>query len=464
MKKVFPYLFVLFLASAVRAWWAVEVVSGPMSELSRIDGLDMKTHLELGRLFARGESIFTPYRALCGALSSEYVKVLGFQYAAGVLLALLMTWAALTLWGKCRIAVLSGVFGALYGPELVYESITLPESLNAFFIFAAAAAALLAAKKKFSAPSLLLGGAAAGLAAVGRPATLLFAAGLTVFLLRHAGKKRFFFVLAGVAAVFVPIGIYHFCRGFCILPFYGSNLAYIAEVGQRVSPGDLNASGEGVAPLRFLGAAFAKLPSALGCVQTPNNINYGFLREHFFPAAFAIGPELLYVAGWSGVFLWLFRRRFQRFEGVMIFSCVALTLPLAAFQPLGRYKLMIFPFLSLAAACFLGNLLPVRNARRRAKTLLCALICGIFLGYRMPGEMRRTADYLNWGVGCARKGDGRELYFFRTAFEARPELPRAAELYARSLLRYGDAEGAQKVILLHREALTRRGGDGGTPR
>ncbi len=450
------YSSVFVIAAGVRIWCFLGAVTGPLSVFSGIQGLDMKTHLELGELFSRGESIYTHYRLLAALCNSEPMVLLLMQYISGILLALLLTWAAKIMIGNSDAAILAGVIGAWYGPELLYESVTLPESVNVFFIFLGFAGVLLAAKKHFSPFFLFLGGAAVAMAAVGRPATLLYAAILAVFLIFNGGRKRFWLVLAGIMAVFLPIGIYHGIKGFNVLPFYGSNIAYIAEVGQKLSPGDLNlTAGDRFSMVDYAVAVIGKIPGAFGCVQTPNNVNYYFLREFFLPLRLSIGAAFLYVAGWSGIFFWLMRKRRRYVEILLVISVVALTLPLAAFQPLGRYKLMIYPFLTLGAADFIYRAFCGLRRRKISRVMILSLLLGTVVGFRFTGEQRRTADYLNWGIGCAETGTDDEIYFYRIAFEARPDLPRAASLYASALSKRGDHAGAERVIRRHLGALGR---------
>ena len=93
------YLAVFAAAVLFRLGALYEFFHSPLAQYANIPGLDMKTHLELGALFARGEGVFALYR-LTAALIPHTAGLVLFQSFAGCLIALLTAFTAFRLFGK----------------------------------------------------------------------------------------------------------------------------------------------------------------------------------------------------------------------------------------------------------------------------------------------------------------------------------------------------------------------------
>ncbi len=450
-------LCIFFAALTIRTVWFFATVGSPLIFFSTIAGLDMKTHLELGRIFASGGGIYTHYRALCALAGGNITALICIQYLGGALLAMLTAYCAEQLWKSPLYGCCAGLICALYAPELVYESVTLPESLNTLLALAIFAALLFARERNFDTSSALLLGALLGGGCCGRPAMLLYVTAVIIYIVFRAKRRSIITAAAAFMVIISATSLFALKNQAVPLPFYCGNLSYIAAVGQQSAPQSLNTAPDTVISLKsYFAAVMAKLPLVFNATQIPNNVNYCFLRSHFPPCAAAIPALFLYICGISGGVLLLLQKRMSK-NGMELLTAAAfitLSMPLLIFYPLGRYKLMVFPFLALWSAYFLVSTVnTLRNFRtialRAAILPAAALLTGAAVNINTK-TILRNSDFINWGIGYAKMDDPLALDYFRTAFMNNPGNRRAALLYAHLLHKAGEEKLAAEVWHRHR--------------
>ena len=468
MKNWFPFLrsrlplWLPVLVAAVNRWsWRQAVADSPLLQLNRVPGLDMLTHQELGQLFANGHSIFTPYRLLTAAAGS-LERLLWLQNLGGVILTALVTCCAWRLSGKRGWTLAAGFAAALYAPALLYEQMSLQESTLTLLLFAAFAAALqLGGGRRARTPFAALTGVLFALTCCGRPVGLLFAALLGVWLWRRLRRRgelraRWWFLGCWFGGA-VAITLYNLVAVRWLLPVYGGNLAYLTTVGRTSGLTTLNLEprplgwaelpGYGWNALCNLGRLFLPL-------EIPDNLNYYFLADQVQPGLLPLGPALLTpLAAWGLVLAFGWRRRWS---AVAILT-LTLALPVAAFHPLGRYRLMLYPWFCLLAPLPFYFLWRFRRDWRR---LVAALVIPVLvLAAGFPVEVpRRSADYFAWGLATERLPVDAMLpgqpavSCFALAFEAAPENTNYAVTLIRALLKERRLQEATVVIARARAA------------
>lgn len=373
----------------------------PFRQYLRIPGLDMTTHLELGRLLAKGEVLCTPYRLLT-AMVPNTTFLIAVQLAGGVLTAALTAFAALHLFGGKKIALAAGVIAALYGNGIFYELTSLPESLNVLIALGAFAACLQFHRKTASATWNIAAGIMTALLATGRP-TGLFAA-LAAFLwmgtvlYRKKRLKNMFRVLAGAALVWGPVTFWNI-RHYWPLPFYGSNIRYAAAVAEQSRPASWSVVPKKAMPdPGALCRSFAgKIPLVLSIREIPDNINYYFLKKKFGGSGLLVPVSFLVIGGLAGAMLLLFRK--NRRGAMLIAWCVLLSVIYTAYYPAGRYRLVLYPY----AAVFAGFWLCALSRPGKAAAVTLGLLIAAFeLALAPTGGMLRPADHTAWGLALLR--------------------------------------------------------------
>jgi hypothetical protein len=412
------YLAVGLAAIVVRIGVLFELRGSPLQAFHLIPGLDMASHVELGRHFAVGNSIFTVYRFLLGTLPLAAIAPL--QAAAGTATALLVVYCSFRLFGRRLYALAAGLLAALYAPAVLYETAILQESVTVLIGFAAFAALLYARKRHCAAGAMLLCGAALGLAGTGRPVALPFIAaallwqGFYLRRIKHRSLRPLLFTVAGLAAVWLAVGAYNQTKSWP-LPFYGGNIAYMATVGETANPTSWNmpeAAKERSLLRRAanIGGSFClKLPRLFSVRELPDNLNYYFIRERFAPLAMLPGPVLLMPLAAAGLLLMLGTGRIRRREGLIWLYTGAMMLFIVAYFPSGRHRLMLYPALALAAVYPLHIWQKCRNLKKREAIgiLLLAVFAVNFIATPDP-RVNRIGDFFTWGLALEKTSNATE--------------------------------------------------------
>ncbi|MCQ2379068.1 MAG: hypothetical protein MJ016_07695, partial [Victivallaceae bacterium] len=193
--------------------------------------------------------------------------------------------------------------------------------------------------------------------------------------------------------------------------------------------------------------------------EIPENLNFYFLAEKF-PLLKCCLPRpegLLPLAG-AGTALLIFHRRFRgRFllPGIVI---VLLMFPLAARIPIGRYRMMMIPYLIVSASFVWVACRGIGRSWIKGAGTIAVVAAAFFLFFRFsPARVAaRSDDFVAWGIAAAEAGDrATEENSFRLAWRAAANRAAAVRLYALYLeeQRGGDA------LALSREYLALRPDD-----
>ena len=405
------YWIVGVTAAAVRLAAFLAWRQSPLSCFHLIPGLDMMTHWELGRRLAAGLGIFTPYRFLI-AVAGTPPLLTGCQMLGGILTALLATRCAFRLWGNRGTALAAGLLTALYAPALLYECVTLQESLLALLGFAAFTMLLEAHRRHFSPGALAAAGTALGLVSLGRPSALpFFAAGLCwlAFTPRRHGpgfRKRLGWLACGVLLIWLPVIGWNWHRAQWPLPFYGNNFSYLLAVAQspklnnwnQARPENNAAVAPAFHPGRTAVGLLHKVPLALTPREIPDNLNYHFLRQHFAPLAPLPGPAAVIPTALAGALLLFFAGcRGQRRDWLTVGYLLTMGICMIAYYPAGRYRLVLYPALALCAVYPFFRMF--RGSRRECFTAgVLTLGCCLVSWGIMPPAPRRAADATAWAL------------------------------------------------------------------
>lgn len=461
-RKTVAVFFAVGLLAALNRWYAFSAAAAsPLRGLNSVPGLDMRTHQELGAVFRNGGGIFTVYRwlvAVCGNLDTLFAV----QSLCGVALALLVAWCALRLSGKRKWALLSGFIAATYAPAMLYEQLSLQESCVTFLYFAAFAAVLYADRTR-RIGAYALAALALALAASGRPVAVLYALTLGGWLAvrefrRNTGRARWRFpVLWGAATLLVcAVGFFRTSR---VVPVYGDNLTYVSTVGRTEAVRDLNVQSR-LLRLRHLagyaGNVLRNLPRLYLPAEIPNNVNYSYLTRKINLGVLRTGPAAVVpLAALAMLLIAVFGP--NRWRGVVLLMLL-LSLPVAAFVPLARYRLMLYPFFALLGPFPLAF---VWRNRRDWKKLGIGTIAATgvaFAAFPVP-EFRRAADDFAWGLAMERIGDARAarldqppVSYFALAFDAQPANLRHAGKLIQTLLKLHRPDDAMTVVIRARTA------------
>ena len=397
-------LIVLIAASAVRAVFFCFWYAGAFRFWHRVPGLDMQTLLRFSEWGTGHEfkPLFVVHRILiylvwlaCGRQHCvEALVVIQSLFAAAG--AVMVADIVLSLWGRRGTALCAGLFYALYGPLVLYDFCVLQESVTTTLILAGVWAFVRCRARKYPPGKSFCTGLLLGLCSVGRPvaaALALFLPGYTLL----KSRRGTLLMAAGVLAVWTAAGTFNLAFSGDSSPFFRV-LPYTMRYHAEKAPAG---SGETAGLFPGLPCRAAKFFLAF---EMPENLNYYFLRHRLTPLKFLPGPGLLMPAALAGFLLML--GRIGRREGVIVFVIVLLALPLAAREPIGRYRLHLIPCFVVCAAWFFNVL---RTGTPRTN-VLCgasfALALGVNFMFSDPGFVR-ASDHVAWALAEEQAAGGR---------------------------------------------------------
>ena len=391
------YLAVFAAAVLFRLGALYEFFRSPLAQYGNIPGLDMKTHLELGALFGRGEGVFALYR-LVAALIPQVTGLILLQCFAGCLIAVLTAFTAFRLFGNRLTALAAGLFAAWYGNAVLYELVTLPETLNVLTALAAFAAVLQTHRKQFKPVWCVFAGALLALTATGRPVGIAAVGAALIWLILHLYRRksrRGAAALAiGLVAVWVPVTVWNGLHGWP-LPVYGSNFNYAVKVaGQKeMTSWNMDVKPEKVSVSRIAAGFCHKLPKVFSIREIPDNLNYYFLKKRFVFMQIGVPVALLITLGVAGMAVTLYRR--TRRGGLLMLWLLALSLIFAAYYPAGRYRLVLYPYFAVFAGYFLNTLLQPGRGMAILAGVSAAALEWMITPYP---AIARSADHTAWGM------------------------------------------------------------------
>lgn len=394
-------------AAAVRAGFFSFWLGSAFRFFHRVPGLDMETLLRFSE-WGKGcefSPLFVVHRFLIylvwlanGRQHSVEALVI-CQSLFGVAGAVMTADIVLRLWGRRGTALAAGLFYALYGPLVLYDFCILQESVTTTLILAGVWA-FLACRAGRGRPEKCFGaGLLLGLGSVGRPV----AAALALFLPGTAfarSRRGALFMLGGVLALWGVAGTFNlvfakdFSPFFRVLPY---TLSYNAE---KIPSG----AGPGAAEKRLSLGLPGRAAKFFLAFEMPENLNYYFLRRRLPLLGYLPGPGLFMPVALAGVLL--MTARFRRREGLLLAVIALLALPLAAREPIGRYRLHLVPYFIVCAAYFFTVL---RQGSVRTN-VLCggAFALALFINFAFsPPAFIRASDHTAWALALESAAGGR---------------------------------------------------------
>ncbi len=396
-------LSVFFTSVIVRGVFFLCWLTSPFRYFHRIPGLDMETLLRFSE-WAPGKEfhpLFVVHRILIYLVwlfnGNEHCipAVVILQSLAGAAGAVMTADLVLMLWGKRKTALCAGIFYALYAPLLLYDFCILQESITTVLILAGVWGYVRCRVKHYPSKSALFSGILLGVSSIGRPVALLLTVIFPVKTFFDGKRRAAFFMLAGVLMLWSAAG------GFNMV-FSGSFNPFFRVMSYTVSFHAEKSGAAEAAPEAAKKKAFHSLTAGLPgraskfflAYEMPENLNWYFLRSRMTPLKYLPGPGLLMPVALAGFFLLLLRLR--RREYLLPAILVLLALPLAARDPIGRYRLHLLPYFVICASYFFIVLL--KNTR--GNQLLCAAALAVSLAVNILCGARpffRVSDHVSWG-------------------------------------------------------------------
>ncbi len=473
------YLIPLVAAVTVRLILFSSWLESPFKCYHKISGLDMKTVLSLATSFCEGKSEFSIYKLLFCSVSvcgGGAVALVLCQIVLGVITTLLITYSTLVIFRNRTVAVTSGILAALYSPELMYESMTLIESV---FVFTAALS--LATMARFTRnPSSrtwqFLAGAAAALPALvrfsGLPWMLVSLGFIIWFGMRHAKKTTLriptapiCLPLVGLVAILIPVSIFNAIRISNLNPIPAfPKSSYVLRAGA-----DVEFSSHAVAPkpllpdsgrdiVRIVENYTGKLLYLFKAYEIPDNLNYYFIREYLKPLKFMPGPLFLIPFATLGMIILLFHRRDCGSRALLLLYIASFAIPMVVFIPLGRYRLILLPamcaFAGYSITYLVCNLIHFRK-RLVALLVLAVAYSSLFIFASPKKIIMRAEDFVAYGNAMELAGgyDNEDIgNCYRIAYAMNPGSASTVINHANHLMRNSQFSEAEKVLgMLFRE-------------
>lgn len=472
------YLTVLIPALIARIILFTCWMESPFRYYHSISGLDMKTIMGAAEQFCHGNTDFSIYKLFvyCTYLASGHVInipviILG-QLALGIGTSLLITFIALTISRNRTTALISGMFAALYSPELMYESVTLIDSVYVFTCTLSLAAIVHQIRRPGSKAWLLLSGIAAGLPSLVRfPGllwTFLAVAWIIFTQLRHDSKHRrkintwlaTALPLCGLLTAYVPVSIFNLSVVSNINPIPAApSSVYAVKAGLEVNltshalPAN-NAATRKSTYVEKLENYAGKFISIFSAYEMPDNLNYYFVKEMLPPLKYMAGPLLLIPFATLGMLILIFNRGPRLRETLILYVYfIAFAVPMTIFIPLGRYKLVLLPvfcvFAATAITFMIRNFTPLKKKYLKPPALALAAGYSLLFIVASPNIIERAEDFVAYGNAMEAAGgyDRREIEAsYRIAYKLKPTV--SAALHLASLLmknfEFTEAEGILK--------------------
>ena len=441
-RKLILTLVTLF-ALGVRGVCFFFFLKSPFRHFHQVPGLDMETLLRFSE-WGTGQEfppLFVVHRLLIfsvwflnGQVHCVPVLIL-LQCLSGAAGALLTADLCLMLWGKRKTALAAGIFYGLYGPLLLYDLCVLQESITTTLILLALWSYVRCRIRHFPSKLTFLSGILLGLSSIGRPVAALLAVTLPVKTFFSgcfvSGKGKWFhapahgrfsgkaalLLAAGVLTLWLTAALFNGCFAGNFSPFFNAVTYTVAFHTEKAA-----ASSEAGPPqsggIRRMICGLPRRAAEFFLIhEKPENINYYFLRNRIFPLKYLPGPALLLPVALAGIFLMLLRIKYK--EGLLLLVMVLLALPLAARDPIGRYRLHLIPCFVLSAACFFTVL--QKNTKRTNWLCAGALALALAVNFNFSAPaFTRVSDHVAWGRAIEIRNNGRpageSLKEFHTAW------------------------------------------------
>jgi len=483
-------------------------LESPVRYYSSISGLDMQTNLIIGSWLYQGFSIFTIHKFMIAAVmffnKGQHCPeaLVLIQMILGAAAAPLIAWSALHLTGKRIWAMLAGLTAAIYAPALLYESITLRESTQTFFAALSLFGLLWARKRHFDIPGMIVAGVCLSLPCLNRvssvPFLLLGVLWIALYLFLKNGKKQHPYKLLltkiGVmalvlAVVFVPISLFNCKNSSFKLPFH-IDLNYALKLGKIENPKDMNVGPlQTVAPeakpqkpvqatveapanteqqehygiLRYSQNCVNKFYLLFKPFEIANNTNYYFMKYKLFPLQYLAGPLLVIPLAFAAILFMLGSWQWMKKEGLLLLYILAYSMPLVAFYPLARYRLIMYPVFCILM--FYPFYQTYAQIKRRNTVLMILPMLLLYIAVfivTLPEDISiRPTDYIAHGKAIqyqAGKATDESGEYFKFAIEQYPDYIPGYVNYADNLIKLGQYQQANTLLT---DAYARFNGDNG---
>ena len=426
-------------AAVVRGGFFCSWLFSPLRYFHKVPGLDMETLLHFsewgpGREFS---PLFVVHRLIIFTVwffnGKEHclpVLVL-LQSLSGILGAILTADLVLMLWGKRKIALAAGLFYGLYPVILLYDFCILQESITTTLILAGVWSYFRCKIRHYPSNKTFLSGILLGLCSVGRPVSALVSVILPVKTFFDGKRKAAVLLISGVLCLWFAASFFNLVFSRSFYPFFRAMNYTLAFHRQQAASQNASSAPE-TAFQRFALRLPLRAAKFFLSDEIPENINYYFLRERIFCLKYLPGPGILMPLALAGIILMLCR--FRHREGLLLAIVFLIALPLAAREPIGRYRLHLIPFFVLSASYFFVVL--CRNTRRSLQ--LCggayALALGCNFLWASPA-FTRVSDYVAWGKAIEFSAGNKPV-------------PAAMQSYFRGWIKSGCSDRAAAVNLI----------------
>jgi len=482
------YLPVFLLALIIRAVMFFSYLHSALSGYSYVYGLDMETLVRLGQMFSLGKLSFNFHAALTGAMLHIWGKQVGIhwiiigQMAGGIVMSCAVAYVVRHMMRLRWAALLAGGLAATYVPEVLYESVTLKESVSLLLAALALAAVVWIHRSRFSTFSLVLGGILivwpgwirfTGLLWFFAVLLWLWWCGYRQNLTWRRSLRRTCFLGVGAAAWIMIISVTNFVMGSGWWPFMFDS--YNLRVGWAISakpemttlnvaPG-ITVSGDiyiedkekNAAQRISMGGRILRAADYFCQTFMPfelaDNVNYYYLRQRISWLSMLPGPGLIFPLAVTAFLIWMVMGLWRRREGLIILYVIVFILPLIFWVPVGRYRIVILPALCYGAVWLIwwfvatGPLVRwFKDWRRWGVLLLLIVVWGISRPLSAP---LRASDFIAEGKAWeALRGKGNDAAYvaYEKAWLLDPNSIAAVVNYGEALLTSGKVSRAEQIL------------------
>ena len=468
------YLIPLAAALAARIVLFSSWMESPFRYYHRVSGLDMKTILNFVEAFSHGGSEFSIYKLfafLCLKTGGGVPAIILGQLILGLSTVLLITFISHRIFRNKLAAMISGTIAALYAPELMYESMTLIESVSVFISALSLGVLVLQADRPRSNYLFFIAGAAATLPSLMRFSgvlwTLLAVCWLIISNIRKERRngikvpvKSLGLPLAGMAAVLIPVSIINLMTISSLNP-----LPALPQAGYAIKTGvemnftgrpfitNQNLSRNSIGNITAKAKNYAeKFLCLFKAYEIPDNLNYYFVREFLKPLKDMPGPLLLIPFATLGMLIMIYRRRFSGESILLFIYLVSFAVPFTIFIPLGRYRLILLPvFCAFAGYALIFIISSILHFQRKYLTLLIlALAYSVLFKFAGPKTIPlRPEDFVAYGnaMEISEKYGSRDISgAYRIAHSINPASISAAIFLANHLMKNSEFAEAEEVL------------------
>ncbi|MDD2403003.1 MAG: hypothetical protein PHI56_00495 [Victivallaceae bacterium] len=412
-KNIFAAVLVpLAAALLARTIMFFQWYDSPLRYYWGVQGLDMQTNLMLGEMFYNGNLTFSPHRLIValvmlfnsGINNPDAVVII--QIILGIPTGALVGMMILQLTGKRWWAMLSGITAALYSPILMHECFHGKDALSVDFAVLSLFLLFLACRKRYALSYAVLATCSLILQIFNHLSGLTF--GMLGIILLCSGlkwnlRKITISVVAPILGLLVLASVINGLSVGNYMPF-NAPMAYIGKVTLQEDIGsslNINDS-ESEKTIRILpltASYLKKWTMIFSPYEIPNNINYYFIKNRLKLFNFLPGPLLLVPLSVISMIMIVISAKWRRRFALPLFFIAAYSLPLMAFYPLARYRIilcpalcMLFPYLIYATIKYYYH-----NKRAWGMPVLAAGIYGSILFPGYDDELLRATDFVAFG-------------------------------------------------------------------